>query len=130
VKFLVRGRLDSRLSWCTDLSSQLALRPKLPRMERFSQEVCILLRWSSILTIPGGSGACTPAYISTPFDALQEQAYKDGTTLFWDFTNTNSTAAVNTLSDACLVFINAFATEGADRPGLHGKSKTIILNLL
>lgn len=29
---------------------------------------------------------------------------------------------VDTASDACLVFINAFATEGADRIGLRGKS--------
>jgi beta-glucosidase len=66
----------------------------------------------------GGSGANAPAYISAPFDALQEQAYKDGTALYWDFTSGNPT--VDTASDACLVFINAFATEGVDRDGLHG----------
>jgi len=67
----------------------------------------------------GGSGANSPAYISAPFDAIKEQAYADGTSLFWDFLSTNPT--VDTSSDACLVFINAFATEGGDRAGLHGK---------
>ena len=67
----------------------------------------------------GGSGANAPAYISAPFDAIQEQAYQDGTSLFWDFTSAQP--VVDTSSDACLVFINAFATEGEDRTGLHGK---------
>jgi beta-glucosidase len=66
----------------------------------------------------GGSGANAPAYISAPFDAIQEQAYQDGTSLFWDFTSNDP--VVDTSSDACLVFINAFATEGSDRTGLHG----------
>lgn len=66
----------------------------------------------------GGSGANSPAYISAPFDALQNQVYEDGTSLYWDFVSANP--AVDSSSDACLVFINAFATEGYDRPGLHG----------
>jgi beta-glucosidase len=68
--------------------------------------------------ITGGSGANAPAYISAPFDALREQAYQDGTSIFWDFTSSQPT--IDTASDACLVFINAFATEGADRVGLRG----------
>jgi len=67
----------------------------------------------------GGSGANSPAYISAPFDAIKEQAYQDDTSLFWDFMNVDPT--VDTSTDACLVFINAFATEGDDRTGLHGK---------
>jgi beta-glucosidase len=66
----------------------------------------------------GGSGANAPAYISSPFDALLEQAYRDGTSVFWDFLDVNPT--VDTSTDACLVFINAFATEGFDRVGLYG----------
>lgn len=66
-----------------------------------------------------GSGANSPAYISSPFDALNEQAYADGTAVFWDFKSQNP--AVDTSTDACFVFINAFSTEGNDRPGLHGK---------
>ncbi|KUJ23645.1 putative beta-glucosidase M [Mollisia scopiformis] len=65
----------------------------------------------------GGSGANAPAYISAPFDAIKEQAYLDGTSLFWDFYDNDP--AIDTSSDACLVFINAFATEGSDRIGLH-----------
>jgi beta-glucosidase len=67
----------------------------------------------------GGSGANAPAYISAPFDAIKEQAYEDGTSLYWDFLNVAPT--VDTSTDACLVFINAFATEGDDRTGLHGE---------
>lgn len=68
----------------------------------------------------GGSGANAPAYISAPIDALQQQAYLDGTSLFWDTYDNDPT--IDTSSDACLVFINAFATEGSDRLGLHGQS--------
>jgi beta-glucosidase len=75
----------------------------------------------------GGSGANAPAYISAPFDALKEQAYQDGTSLFWDFLNVDPT--VDTSSDACLVFINAFATEGDDRTGLHGNMLPLLLSL-
>ncbi|OBT60271.1 hypothetical protein VE03_10208 [Pseudogymnoascus sp. 23342-1-I1] len=80
------------------------------------------------LIVGGGSGGTAPAYISAPFDALQERAYDDGFQLFWDF---HSTAPlVDQASDACLVFINAFATEGVDREGLHDDySDDIILNV-
>jgi beta-glucosidase len=67
----------------------------------------------------GGSGANSPAYISAPFDALKEQAYADDTAVFWDLTS--NSPIVDSSSDACLVFTNAFATEGGDRVGLHGK---------
>lgn len=80
------------------------------------------------IIIGGGSGANAPAYISAPFDAIKEQAYQDGTSLYWDFVNVAPT--VDTATDACLVFINAFATEGADRAGLHGESSPSSLNLL
>lgn len=78
----------------------------------------------------GGSGANSPAYVSDPFSALAVQAYNDNTNLLWDFTNTHSTADVDAASDACLVFINAFATEGIDRPGLHDDySDALVLNI-
>jgi beta-glucosidase len=70
--------------------------------------------------LTGGSGANSPAYISAPLDAIKEQAYQDGTSLFWDFTTDQPNIDAST--DACLVFINAFATEGDDRPGLRGLS--------
>lgn len=52
-----------------------------------------------------------------PFGALTARAKTDGTFLNWDFHS--STPPVNPMSMACLVFINAMATEGWDRDGLH-----------
>ncbi|KAL4861909.1 glycosyl hydrolase family 3 N terminal domain-containing protein, partial [Aspergillus spectabilis] len=63
-----------------------------------------------------GSGASTPSYINSPFDALQHQAYEDNTLLAWDFTSQHP--LVNPASDACIVFINEQASEGWDRPYL------------
>lgn len=68
------------------------------------------------LIVGGGSGSNTPPYESTPFDALQARAYEDGTALFHDFL-TNDPEVVAS-SDACLVFINEYASEAWDRPGL------------
>lgn len=65
----------------------------------------------------GGSGAVTPASVSAPFDALQQRAYDDGTALMWDFFSPDPD--VVSTSDACLVMVNAFASEGFDRAGLH-----------
>jgi beta-glucosidase len=64
----------------------------------------------------GGSGANTGPYMSSPHEAFQQQAYEDGTYLLWDFQSDNP--SVHPSSDACVVFINEFAFEGADRPGL------------
>lgn len=69
------------------------------------------------LLLGGGSGANSPAYYSAPLDAIQAQAYEDDTSVFWD--TSNLMPSVDPSSDACLVFINAFATEGTDRSGLH-----------
>lgn len=64
----------------------------------------------------GGSGATTPPYIDAPYDAFLRRAKADGTYLTWDFYNAEP--AVNGASDACIVFINAVASEGWDRPYL------------
>lgn len=69
--------------------------------------------------VGGGSGANSPSYVISPFDALKQRAVEDGTSLYWDFLNSGDTGVVNAVSDACLVFINAWATEGSDRPGLN-----------
>ena len=76
----------------------------------------------------GGSGANSPAYINAPFDALQERAYQDGSTILWDFINVNATATVDGASNACLVFINAFSSEGIDRVGLHDDFSDALVN--
>lgn len=64
----------------------------------------------------GGSGAVTPVYISSPFQALQARAHRDKAQLFWDF---NGAEPTNSEADACLVFINAASSEGVDRPALR-----------
>lgn len=61
----------------------------------------------------GGSGSTTPSIISSPFEAFTARALDDNTALFWDFTS--SDPFVDPDSDACIVFINAWASEGADR---------------
>ncbi|RYP28561.1 hypothetical protein DL767_007167 [Monosporascus sp. MG133] len=78
--------------------------------------------WSAIapngtLFSGGGSGAVTPASVSSPFDALTARAYDDRTALFWDFFSPGPDVAEG--SDACLVIGNAYASEGYDRPGLR-----------
>ncbi|KAJ5771043.1 uncharacterized protein N7511_003094 [Penicillium nucicola] len=65
----------------------------------------------------GGSGASTPAYVSGPLDALSNRAMTDNSALFWDIQS--SKPAVVPASDACLVFINAWASESYDRPGVY-----------
>lgn len=65
----------------------------------------------------GGSGANTAALGNAPFDALVQRASADDTALFWDFRS--ATPNVNGASDACIVFGNAWASEGSDRVGLH-----------
>ncbi|EME39610.1 glycoside hydrolase family 3 protein [Dothistroma septosporum NZE10] len=69
-----------------------------------------------VLIVGGGSGSNTPAYISSPWDALQARAYDDDTALFYDFSSLEP--SVVAASDVCLVFINAYASEAWDRPGL------------
>ncbi|KAI1459175.1 glycoside hydrolase family 3 protein [Annulohypoxylon moriforme] len=65
----------------------------------------------------GGSGAVTPASVSAPFDALNARALDDRTAVFWDFFSPDPDVAAT--SDACLVIVNAFASEGYDRPALR-----------
>ncbi|KFA78806.1 hypothetical protein S40288_05467 [Stachybotrys chartarum IBT 40288] len=80
--------------------------------ERFDQAA----RGGTIVT-GGRAGANAPAYIIDPLAAIQHRAAIDDTWVNWDVTS--PTPDVNPASDACLVFINAIATEGWDRTGLH-----------
>ncbi|KAG5979710.1 hypothetical protein E4U55_004849 [Claviceps digitariae] len=64
----------------------------------------------------GGSGATTPAVFVAPYDALSVRAAQDDTALYHDFGS--STPDVITSSEACIVFGNAWASEGIDRPSL------------
>lgn len=77
------------------------------------------------LIVGGGSGSNTPAYISSPYEAIQARAYQDDTALFFDFTSINP--SVVTSSDACLVFINEFASETWDRSGLADPDSDLLV---
>lgn len=61
----------------------------------------------------GGSGTNSPAYINFPFIALDRRAYDGDFSLFWDFESTNP--EVNSNSDACVVFINAYPNREVSR---------------
>ncbi|KAH7111240.1 glycoside hydrolase family 3 protein [Dactylonectria macrodidyma] len=76
----------------------------------------------------GGSGATSLATFFSPFHALTNQADEDDTQIFWDFTSPNP--EVVGVSDACLVFGNAYSTEAFDRAGLRDDyTDGLILNV-
>ncbi|KIL93909.1 hypothetical protein FAVG1_02471 [Fusarium avenaceum] len=76
----------------------------------------------------GRAAANSPPYISDPLSALQRRAAKDGGWVNWDLSSFDPD--VNGASDVCLVFINAMATEGWDRDGLHDDfSDGLVLNV-
>jgi beta-glucosidase len=64
-----------------------------------------------------GSGAITPALAISPFEALKLRAYQDGTAVFNDFISDRP--SIEPSSDACIVFGNAWACEGSDRPAIR-----------
>ena len=72
---------------------------------------------SGTMLTAGGSGASSPSLAISPFDALIWQAYNDSTALYWDFIST--TPEVDGAADACLVFGNAFSSEGSDRTNIE-----------
>ncbi|KAF2101573.1 putative glycosyl hydrolase [Rhizodiscina lignyota] len=76
----------------------------------------------------GGSGKNSPAYVLSPFDAISERAYQGGGSVYWDFSRPDP--PVDPTSDACVVFINAWASEGSDRPALRDDfSDGLVLNV-
>ncbi|PHH60459.1 hypothetical protein CDD81_1634 [Ophiocordyceps australis] len=64
----------------------------------------------------GGSGSVTPAVFTSPFESLKARAARDDVAIFYDFVSAEP--AVDPVSDACIVFGNAWSSEGYDRPGL------------
>lgn len=98
-----------------------------------------------LLITGGGSGASNAPYISTvskqyflnrvesadrckPFDALSQRAISDGSLLFWNFEQTDP--EVEGASDACLVFLNSYSSEGWDRAGLTDEqSDNLVLSV-
>lgn len=69
------------------------------------------------LLLGGGSGATSQSTFISPFDGLVARADADYTQLFWDFSSPAPSLMGD--SDACLVFTNAFASEGFDRAGVR-----------
>ncbi|KHN94331.1 Glycoside hydrolase, family 3 [Metarhizium album ARSEF 1941] len=65
----------------------------------------------------GGSGGATPAVFVAPYDAISMRAAQDDTAVFHDFGM--PAPAVVPSTDTCIVFGNAWAAEGQDRPGLR-----------
>jgi len=84
--------------------------------------------YNGTLTVGGGSGANSGPYLSAPLDALQQRAYEDNTVVMWDTTNDPSMMGLMEASDACLVFINAFASEGVDRSGADDEYSDDLVN--
>ncbi|KAF2972269.1 hypothetical protein GQX73_g1249 [Xylaria multiplex] len=75
----------------------------------------------------GGSGTTSPWLAVSPWDALLQRARKDRTALYWDFESANP--HINANVDACLVIVNAYATEGTDRDALRDDyTDSLILN--
>ncbi|KAJ4363719.1 hypothetical protein N0V95_001035 [Ascochyta clinopodiicola] len=87
--------------------------------------------WSILngtLITAGGSGSSTPPYVISPFKAIQDRIIADRGTLRWDFFGVNPTVYAN--ADACLVFINAYASESFDRTSLtHDFSDQLVNNV-
>ena len=87
-----------------------------------------LIQDNSTLWVGGGSGQNSPAYVDAPINALQRRAQEDGTSLLWNFNSQEP--QVNPTTDACLVFINSYATESLDRQGLTDEySDTLVTNV-
>ncbi|KAK9855329.1 hypothetical protein MYU51_002765 [Penicillium brevicompactum] len=83
---------------------------------------------NSTLYVGGGSGTNSAAYLDSPIDAIQRQAYSDGSSVLWNFYSQNPD--INPTSDVCLVFVNSYASEGSDRPGLSDDyTDTLITNV-
>lgn len=76
--------------------------------------------------VGGGSGANTPPYVSDPYQAFSVAAQANGAFLAWDFSSALPT--VDQASDVCIVFINAFSTEGGDRPALSDDYSDDLVN--
>ncbi|KAK1836738.1 putative beta-glucosidase M [Podospora conica] len=77
----------------------------------------------------GGSGSTTPPYVSSPFSEIQSRLTRLRGVLRWDLTSPRITTPVPN-ADACLVFINAYASESFDRVSLtDAASDALVLSV-
>ncbi|RMX75334.1 hypothetical protein D0869_11715 [Hortaea werneckii] len=82
------------------------------------------------LWVGGGSEGNSPPYVSTPYSALAAKAEMEGTILEWNFNTSVTNPSVNAETDACLVFINDYASEGNDRKGIADPaSDELVMNV-
>lgn len=72
--------------------------------------------YEGTLITGGGSSTSNPPWIVSPYASFAQQAREDLTMLSWNFKDQDP--GVMGGSDACIVFINEFASEGFDRSGL------------
>lgn len=85
--------------------------------------------WSTqngTLITGGGSGTSTPPYLISPFEAIQTRLRENQGTVRWDFASINPPVYAN--SEACLVFINAYASEAFDRVSLQDEFSDQLVN--
>ncbi|KAK1967044.1 glycosyl hydrolase family 3 N terminal domain-containing protein [Colletotrichum sublineola] len=83
--------------------------------------------YNGTLIAGGGSGTTTPPYVISPFQAIQERVIADGGVVKWDFYSENP-QPIYVNSEACLVFINAWAAEGYDRTSLTDQFSDNLVN--
>lgn len=85
--------------------------------------------FNGTLITGGGSGSSTPPYVVSPFEALSARVRADRGMLRWDFHSANpSQRYLN--ANACLVFINAYASEMSDRSTLSDSfSDSLVENI-
>jgi beta-glucosidase len=88
--------------------------------------------WNTLngtLITGGGSGSSTPSWVIDPFHAITERIRSVRGTLRWDFYSIAPTPQyIN--AEACLVFINAYASESFDRTSLTDSfSDTLVSNV-
>ncbi|PSN64107.1 beta-glucosidase-related glycosidase [Corynespora cassiicola Philippines] len=75
----------------------------------------------------GGSGSSTPSYVISPFHAISDRIAKNRGTLRWDFESENPYPPyVN--AEACLVFVNTYASESFDRVSLTDEFSDNLIN--
>jgi beta-glucosidase len=84
--------------------------------------------YKGTLITGGGSSTSNPPWIVSPYAAFVQQAREDLTMLSWNFQDQNP--GVMGSSDACIVFINEYASEGFDRGGLADPwSDKLVINV-
>ncbi|KAI0127350.1 glycosyl hydrolase family 3 N terminal domain-containing protein [Xylariales sp. AK1849] len=84
--------------------------------------------FNGTLITGGGSGGSSPPYVITPFKAIQDRVIKDHGMLRWNFWSENPHVSATT--QVCLVFINAYASEAADRISLTDEfSDNLVTNV-